>query len=130
MAEKVRILVADDNRLQLSIIGDALSEAGFQVFTVSEGLAVVPEVTRSRPHMVMLDIMMPDTDGITVCGKLKACEETSDTLIVIYSSKKDLDLMDLAYEAGAAGFIMKSNDIAQIVARVKEIIHEKLGIAL
>jgi PleD family two-component response regulator len=78
----------------------------------------------------MLDIMMPDTDGITICGKLKACEETSETLIVIYSSKKDLDLMDLAYEAGAGGFILKSNNIPEIVARVKEIIAEKLGIDL
>lgn len=129
MTERVKILVADDNRLQLSIIGDALSEAGFEVFTVDQGLEVMPAVSKNRPHMVMLDIMMPDTDGITVCGKLKSCAETRETLIVIYSSKKDLDLMDLAYEAGAAGFILKSNDIPQIIARVKEIISEKLGIA-
>jgi PleD family two-component response regulator len=127
MSEKIKILIADDNRLQLSIIGDALAEAGFEVFTVETGKEVVPEVSKSRPQMVMLDIMMPDVDGISLCRNLKLNPETRNTVVLIYSAKKDLDLMDLAYEAGAAGFILKSNNIPQIVARVQEIALEKLG---
>ena len=127
MSEKIKILIADDNRLQLSIIGDALAEAGFEVFTVETGKEVVPEVSKSRPQMVMLDIMMPDVDGISLCRNLKLNPETRNTVVLIYSAKKDLDLMDLAYEAGAAGFILKSNNIPQVVARVQEIALEKLG---
>jgi len=127
MTDKLKILIADDNRLQLSIIGDALAEAGFEVFTVETGKAVMPEVSKSRPQMVMLDIMMPDVDGISLCRNLKLDPETRNTVVLIYSAKKDLDLMDLAYEAGAAGFILKSNNIPQIVARVQEIALEKLG---
>ena len=127
MEEKVKVLVADDNRLQLSIIGDALTEAGFEVFTVDRGSLVLPEVSRANPHVVILDIMMPEVDGITICQKLKSNPETNDTIVVMYSSKKDLDLMDLACEAGAAGFLLKSNNIGQIVARLQEIVQEKLG---
>ena len=128
MPEKIKVLIADDNRLQLSIIGDALTDAGFEVFTVETGKAVIPEVNKNHPHLAMLDIMMPDIDGISLCRNLKTNPDTKNTLIIIYSAKKDLDLMDLAYEAGAAGFILKSNNIPQIVARVKEIILEKLGV--
>jgi len=127
MEGKRKILIADDNRLQLSIIGDALSAAGFEVFTVETGKSVVPSVAQNQPHLVMLDIMMPDIDGISLCRSLKTDPKTKNTLIVIYSAKKDLDLMDLAFEAGACGFILKSNDIPEIVTRVKEIVAEKFG---
>jgi DNA-binding response OmpR family regulator len=100
------------------------------VFTVETGKAVIPEVNKNHPHLAMLDIMMPDIDGISICRNLKTNPDTKNTLIIIYSSKKDLDLMDLAYEAGAAGFILKSNNISQIVARVQEIILEKLGVKI
>jgi len=127
MADRIKILVADDNRLQLSIIGDALIEAGFEVFTIDRGKIVFQEVLKNRPQLVMLDIMMPEIDGISICRGLKTNPQTKNTLIVIYSCKKDLDLMDLAYEAGACGFILKTNNIGQIVARVQEIVREKLA---
>jgi len=126
MTEKLKILVADDNKLQLAIIGDALKSAGFEVFTVNNGLEVYQQVRKNQPQIILLDIMMPNIDGIEICKTLKTSPETKNILIIIFSGKKDLDLIDLAYEAGAQGFILKSNNPQEIVLRIKEIIQEKL----
>jgi len=126
MTEKLKILVADDNKLQLAIIGDALKSADFEVFTVNNGLEVYQQVRKNQPQIILLDIMMPNIDGIEICKTLKTSPETKNILIIIFSGKKDLDLIDLAYEAGAQGFILKSNNPQEIVLRIKEIIQEKL----
>lgn len=124
--EPVRILVADDNRLLLAITKDALEAQGFQVVTVGSGRDVYREVLAQRPHLVLLDIMMPEIDGIEICRNLKRSPVTQKIVIVIHSAKRDMDLMDLAYEAGAEGFIMKSNQIEEMVDRIREIVKEKI----
>jgi len=122
---KLKVLVADDNRLQLALTRDALSEAGFEVYTVEQGKEVYKKVLEHKPDIILLDIMMPEVDGIEICRVLKAHPQTRNSLILIYSAKRDLDLMDLAYEAGAEGFILKSDDFNQIISQIKEIYHEK-----
>jgi len=124
--EPVRILVADDNRLLLAITKDALETQGFQVVTVGSGMDVYREVLERRPHLILLDIMMPEVDGIEICKNLKRNPATRKIVIVIHSAKRDMDLMDLAYEAGAEGFIMKSNQIEEMVDRIREIVKEKI----
>lgn len=127
--EPIRILVADDNRLQLAISKDALEAQGFLVFTVGSGKEVYKEVLDKRPHLILLDIMMPEVDGIEICKNLKRNPATQKIVIVIHSAKRDLDLMDLAYEAGAEGFILKSNRIEDLVGRIREIVKEKIPLA-
>lgn len=124
--EKIRILVADDNRLLLAISKDALENAGFEVFTVNSGLEVYNEVVDKKPHLILLDIMMPDIDGIEICTTLKKNPATSRIIIVIYSAKRDMDLMDLCHDAGAEAFLLKSDRVEEMVDRIREIVKEKL----
>jgi PleD family two-component response regulator len=124
--EPIRILVADDNRLQLAITKDALEAQGFQVSTAGSGLDVYREVLARRPHLILLDIMMPEIDGIEICRNFKNSPATQNIVIVFHSGKRDLDLMDLAHAAGAEGFIIKSNQIEEMVARIQEIVRDKI----
>jgi len=125
--EPIKILVADDNRLLLAITKDALEAQGFQVIAVGSGLEVYKEVLAQRPHLILLDIMMPEIDGIEVCRNLKRSPVTQDIVIVIHSAKRDMALMDLAHAAGAEGFIIKSNQIEEMVTRIQEIVREKIS---
>ncbi len=127
MEGKIKILVVDDNQLQLAIAGDALAEAGFEVFTVDQGPKVYSEVLKNNPHLILLDIMMPGIDGIEICRNLKRSPKTKEIVIVIYSSKKDPDLMDLAHLVNADGFIIKSDHFEETIVRLKEILADKLG---
>lgn len=124
----MKILVADDNKLLLTMTKDGLEDAGFEVIAVENGLEVFKEVLAQKPRMILLDIMMPGIDGIEVCSKLKKSPVTKDILIIIHSGKKDPMLMDLCYEAGAEAFIIKSNDFDVVIDKVKEIARDKLGV--
>ena len=124
----IKILVADDNKLLLTMTRDALEAAGFEVITVESGLEVFKQVLARKPQMILLDIVMPGIDGIEICSKLKKSPITRDIVIVIYSGKKDVTLMDLCFDAGAEAFIIKSNDFETIVNRIREIAQDKLGV--
>ncbi len=124
--EKVKILVADDNKLLLAITKDALQVAGFEVFTVNSGLEVYSEVLDRKPHLILLDIMMPEIDGIEICRTLKQNPATKNIIIVIYSAKRDMDLMDLCHDAGAEAFLLKSDQIEEMVGKIREVVREKL----
>jgi len=119
-------MVADDNKLLLAVTSEALANAGFEVYTVGQGAQVYQEVLKNQPHLILLDIMMPGIDGIEICRNLKRAPRTKDTVIVIYSGKKDPDLMDLACAVGADGFIIKSNNFEEVISRLKEILRDKL----
>ena len=127
MQEKIKILVAEDNELQLNMFCNALSKAGFEVIPASSGIKIYHDVLKNQPHLILLDIKMPEIDGIEICRNLKRAPNTKDIIIVIHSSKKDTELMDLASEFGADGYIIKSDNLEQMVERTKEIIRDKLG---
>lgn len=122
-----KVLIADDNKLLLAMTRDALAEAGFAVVTVDSGLEVYKKVLAEKPGLILLDIMMPGLDGIEICRNLKRSPVTRDIVIVFHSGKKDPALMDLAFEAGAEGFLIKSDDFEGLVAKVREIAQEKVG---
>lgn len=122
----LKVLVVDDNKLLLTMAKDALTEAGFEVITVESGLEVYQKVLSEKPQVVLLDIMMPGVDGIEVCRNLKRSPVTKNTLIIIHSGKTNMALMDLCFEAGAEGYIIKSNDFDGMVKKVAEIAAEKL----
>lgn len=122
----VRILVADDNKLLLAITRDALEGAGFVVSTVDSGLEVYDEVIKRKPQLILLDIMMPGIDGIEICRTLKQNPATKNIVVVIFSAKRDMDLMDLCHDAGAEGFLLKSDRIEEMVDKIREIVFEKV----
>ncbi len=122
-----KVLVADDNNLLLAMASDALTEAGFEVITVSSGVEVYKQVLTEKPDVILLDIMMPGIDGIEICGNLKRSPVTKDICIIIHSSKSDMDLMDLCFAVGAEAYVIKSDNIDNMVDRVREIARDKLG---
>lgn len=123
----MKILIVDDNKLILAIAQDALKEAGYEVVAVDSSVEVYKQVLAHKPNLIILDIMMPGIDGIEICRNLKRSPVTKDTIIVIHSGKKDMTLMDLCFDAGAAAFVFKSNDYQALVKRINEIVKEKLG---
>jgi PleD family two-component response regulator len=123
----IKVLIADDNKLILTMAADALGQAGFDVVPVDTSVKVYKQVLETKPQIIILDIMMPGIDGIEICRNLKKSPVTRDIVIIIHSGKTDMALMDLCFEAGAQAFIIKSSDYAAMVGRVTEIAREKLG---
>ena len=86
----IRILIVDDNAFILAIAEDLLSERGHQVRTLDNATSVIETVKRIKPQLLILDIMMPEVDGIEICRQIKTSDETKNVIILIHSGKKDM----------------------------------------
>ena len=123
--EKTKILIVDDSELILAKISDVLEAEGYTVFSTSTAADAFGEVMRKKPDILLLDIMMPGIDGIEICSKLKKNSLTKDIAIVIYSGKKDVELMDLCFAAGADNYVLKSSDTSLLTKTIKDIVKQK-----
>jgi DNA-binding NarL/FixJ family response regulator len=103
-----RVLVADDHRLMLAAVRRALADAeDFEIVDeVSVGSRVLPAVRETKPDVVLLDMRMPELDGLACLGRLRKHDPT--IAVVILSSYSDEDQIDAAREAGALGYIVKT----------------------
>ncbi len=101
-----RVLVVDDDRGLLSIIKGILSK-DYDVTLASSGPEALEALASNGADLVLLDIMMPDMDGLEVCRKIKADAATTDLPVIFLTGMEDEDAEEDALDAGAADFIAK-----------------------
>jgi two-component system response regulator RpaA len=102
-----RILVVDDDHLIRQMVHDLLQIADFEVSEAVDGADGLAQAATVRPDLILLDLMLPDMDGYTVCRNLKANQTTSTIPVVFVTASADLGLNRQAYAAGAAACITK-----------------------
>lgn len=117
------LLVADDDPSLREVVRYTFERAGFAVRLVSDGAAAVREVAREAPDLVILDITMPELDGIDACRTIRA---SSRVPIVFLSSRDDeLDRV-LGLEIGADDYVTKPFSPRELLARVKAVLRRSL----
>jgi two-component system alkaline phosphatase synthesis response regulator PhoP len=105
--DDIRILLIDDEEDILELIGYNLSQEGFQVFTARNGVEGIAQAKKITPHLIILDIMMPEMDGIEACEIIRSTSSLKET-IIIFLTARDEDFSQLAgFNAGADDFIKK-----------------------
>ena len=102
-----RILVVDDDRLLRQMVRDQLEIADFAVGEAVDGADGLAQAAASHPDLILLDLMMPDLDGYTVCRSMKADLATRAIPVIFLTASADLALNRLAYAAGAAACLTK-----------------------
>lgn len=113
------MLVVDDELSIRSAISYALKREGFNVATAADGEEALQMVDSFRPHMLVLDVMMPKANGYEVCRRL---ENRKGLGILMLTVKDDIVDKVLGLELGADDFMTKPFDIRELVARVKSIV--------
>lgn len=103
----IRILIVDDEEDILEFVGYNLRKEGYQVFTAMNGLSAIELASRHRPHLIILDIMMPGMDGIETCEKLRENPDLKNTLITYFTARNEDYSQIAGYEAGADDYITK-----------------------
>lgn len=101
------ILVVDDDVTVRSMAEHYLGAAGFRVLTLSEGGSVLETFQTSRPDAVLLDVMLPDADGFSICRELRNLPEAEHVPVAMLTSLNDEDSIRMAFEAGATEFLPK-----------------------
>lgn len=121
-----RILVVDDQPLNVKLLEAKLTSEYYDVLTASGGAAAVRIATEERPDLILLDVMMPDMDGYEVCRILRDQPETMHIPIVMVTALSDTADRVVSLEAGADDFLTKPVDDLALFARVRSLLRFKV----
>ena len=117
-----KILVVDDDPMAVRLIELSLSAEGFEVITAASAMEGLRAVRTERPDLVLLDIMMPDMDGVEMCRHLRDHSDTAHIPIILLSAKTQLDDKIKGLRAGADDYISKPAEPREVVARVEAVL--------
>jgi two-component system response regulator BaeR len=119
MDTKKKILIVEDDDKIAKLLDKYLSAEGFQTSVVSEGEVVIPQIRKQPPHLVLLDIMLPGKDGLTIFKEIRTF---SDVPVLFVTAKvHEVDRL-LGLELGADDYICKPFLPREVVARVKAVL--------
>ena len=120
-----RILIVDDNPMNLDILQTRLTVHGYEILTATDGEEALATAREKRPDLILLDVMMPKMDGFEVCRHLKADSTLPFMPIVMVTAKADPKDIVAGLEAGGDEYLTKPVDQASLVARVKSMLRIK-----
>ncbi|MFN2394153.1 MAG: response regulator transcription factor [Bacteroidales bacterium] len=122
-----KILLVDDEPDILEFVGYNLKKSEYQVFTASNGREAISMAKELTLHLIILDVMMPEMDGIETCAELKKIPSLSDTIIVFLTARGE-DYSQLAgFEAGADDYISKPIKPGLLTSKVKALLRRWAG---
>ena len=118
----IKILLVDDEPDILEIVSYNLTNEGYQIFTASNGVEAVKKSKEIQPHLILLDVMMPEMDGIEACAKIREIDNLKDVLIAFFTARGE-DYSQLAgFEAGADDYITKPVKPKVLVSKVNSLL--------
>lgn len=119
---KQRVLIIDDDQDTRYLFERTLSRAGFQVIQAKCGKEGIEQAKSFLPEVIVLDIMMPELDGIATVLKLRAFDETASIPIIICSSVKEGEDRIVAQNLGVADYIHKTSDLNDLIKKINKIL--------
>ncbi len=120
-----KILVVDDTPANLDLLVVLLDAEGYVPLIAKNGESALRKVENSQPDLILLDIMMPEMDGFTVCQRLKSNLATRDIPVIFMTALSDTLDKIKAFELGAADYVTKPFETRELLARIET--HLKLG---
>lgn len=126
----MRVLVVDDEPIVLRSLRRVLEDENFVVIDASSGPQALELVAKEQPDLVVLDIVMPEMDGIEVCRRLRADPFTARLPILFLTAKGRSEDVARGLDAGSDDYLVKPLDVVQLPARVRALLRRAPGGAL
>lgn len=120
-----KVLVVDDTAMNVKMLADILSFKGYQVVTAAGGKEALAKVESERPDIVLLDVMMPDLDGYSVCRAIRAMPEFAVLPVVMVTALDPGKERVKGIDAGADDFLTKPINQPELLARVRSLLRIK-----
>ena len=117
---KKRIVVADDEPFILSALQDTLSDS-YSVTTASNGAEAIKVAQKVLPDLIILDVMMPEMDGLEACKNLKRDKATSSIPVILLTAKGQITDIEKGFKSGADAYVVKPFSPARLIEKVEEI---------
>ena len=121
-----KILVVDDEPDILEFVGYNLRQEGYTVLTANNGLTAIEIAQEKTPDLVILDVMMPDMDGIETCERMRAIPKLTNTIITFLTARSEDYSQIAGLEAGADDYITKPIRPKVLLSRVKALLRRRV----
>lgn len=119
---KKRILVVDDEEYMHRLMGHHLLRAGYEIITARNGLEAIHKAKGECPELVLMDVMMPEMDGLAALTELKRCEPTRSIPVIMLTTNARTLTKEEAEASGAAAFFTKPFSPTQLLLEVKRLL--------
>jgi len=118
----IKILLVDDEPDILEIVGYNLSQEGYQIITASNGAEGVNKAKAKKPQLIILDVMMPEMDGIEACEQIRKIPDLKNTIITFLTARGEDYSQVAGFDAGADDYITKPIKPKVLVSKVKALL--------
>ena len=113
------ILVVDDQEENLHVVGNGLSIMAYNIVLARSAEQALEQLDSCTPDLMLLDVMMPGTDGLAMCQQIKADQRWADIPVIFLSAADDKNLIVQALEAGGVDYVTKPFYMAELISRVR-----------
>ncbi len=116
---KKKILLVDDSKTALLMEKMILGKAGHELVMAADGEEALQKASEECPDLILLDIMMPNMDGIEVCRRLRAQEATRSTPIIMVTTRGEEEFVEEAFGSGCTDFVTKPINGLELATKVR-----------
>jgi two-component system alkaline phosphatase synthesis response regulator PhoP len=118
----IKILLVDDEQDILEIVGYNLAQEGYKIVTATNGKEAIVVAKRERPNLIIMDVMMPEMDGMEACENIRKIPELSNVLIAFLTARSEDYSQVAGFDAGADDYIAKPIKPKLLVSKVKALL--------
>ncbi len=122
-----KILLVDDEEDILEFLGYNLKKEGFKVYTASNGVEAIKVAKKEFPSVIILDVMMPNMDGIETCREIRETPELKDVMIAFLTARNEDYSQIAGFEVGADDYINKPIKPRVLVSRIKALLRRRVA---
>lgn len=119
---KPSVLIVDDEPMTRNLLRLMLERAGFEISEAEDGLQALLMVAERPPDLLLLDVMMPNMDGLTVCEKLRAQAETAVLPVVMLSARISPEMVKEGIKVGATRYLGKPINREELIETIREVL--------
>lgn len=116
--DQMKVLVVDDNPTNIDVIKKTLEPKNLNFFVAQNGMAALNLVSKVKPDLILLDIMMPEMNGYMVCQELKRNKATKDIPVIFVTAKIEIEDLEKGFSSGCVDYITKPFISSEMLARV------------
>lgn len=124
----IKILLVDDEQDILEIVGYNLSQEGYQIVTASNGKEAIARAKKEHPQLIIMDVMMPEMDGMEACENIRKIPELQDTIITFLTARSEDYSQVAGFDAGADDYIAKPIKPKVLVSKVQALLRRLKGV--
>ena len=117
-----KILIVEDDPVIREYLEQILNDLDYRVDSCSSGAEAMSKIPETCPNLILMDILLPDADGLTLCQKIKKDDETAHIPVIMISCLSDSDTLRNASSYGASDFIVKPFNQAELKEKIEKFI--------